>query len=80
MVFLITGGKSVKMLKTDDDANPTNYLFSFILVKHVACLYTLSTLVFRTGFLATVEGHCNVPFDILSCIHVTSKFLKYVKT
>ena len=37
------GGKAVKMLKTDDDANPTNYLSSFILVKSVACLYTLST-------------------------------------
>ena len=22
-------------------------------------------LIFRTGFLATVESHCNVPFEIL---------------
>ena len=31
--------------QTDADANPTNYMyqFSFILVKLVACLYTLST-------------------------------------
>ena len=49
MAFLITGGGGggggslSKCSKTDDDANPTNYLFSFILVKNVACLYTLST-------------------------------------
>ena len=29
------GREAVKMLNTDDDANPTHYLFSFILVKPV---------------------------------------------
>ena len=37
------GGRLSKCSKTNDDANPTNYLFTFILVKPVACLYTLST-------------------------------------
>ena len=39
-----------------DNANPTNYLSIFILV---------DDLIFRTGFLATVESHCNVSFEIL---------------
>ena len=43
MACLITGGKAVKMLKTNHDANPTNNLFSFILIKTLACLYTFST-------------------------------------
>ena len=38
------GGRLSKCSKMNDDANPTNNLnFSFILVKTVACLYTLST-------------------------------------
>ena len=41
--MLVHGRKAVKMLKTDNDANPTNFMFSFILAKPVACLYTLST-------------------------------------
>ena len=75
MTCLITGGGGgglSKYSKTDDGANPTNYMFSFILVKPVACLYNVYTfylvehdLIFRTGFLATVESHCIVPFDIL---------------
>ena len=42
------GGGCQTAKKTNDDPNPTNYLFSFILVKPVACLYTLSTCLNMT--------------------------------
>ena len=62
MACLITGGGVLsKCSKTNNDANPTNYMFSFILVKpvfilvkHVACLYTLSTWLNMTLYSAQV--------------------------
>ena len=37
------GGGGLSKCSKTNDANPTNYLSSFILVKTLACLYTLST-------------------------------------
>ena len=60
MTCLITGGgggggvRLSKCSKTDDDSNPTNYLFLFILVKPVACLYTLSTWLNMTLYSGQV--------------------------
>ena len=70
MACLITRARLSKCSKTNDDANPTNYLFSFILVEAYSLfIYTFylveHDLIFRVGFLATVESHCNMPFDIL---------------
>ena len=71
MACLVKGGGGwlSKFSKTNYDASPPNHLFSLILFKSVACLYTLSTWLNITWyimnrFFGTVDGHCNVPHGI----------------